>query len=129
MARRTEIMNAIKDYLTSLNVFKKVYTAATDVSKENSFPIAWIFVDTETFPESTLQKTFRELTVLLRICTKATAGDDQINVVIDKVIEVLEKNYTLGGLCIDLKLKTVDTDGGIMYPYSFGDITFKVLLK
>lgn len=129
MSKRTEILIAIRNYLNSLNIFKKVYTAATDLTKENSFPIAWVFVDTETFPDSTLQKTFRELTVLIRLCTKTAVGDDQINEVIDKVIEVLQKNYTLGGKCVDLRLVNVDTDGGVMYPYSIGDINLKVLLK
>lgn len=129
MVNRAAILSELKTLLTNLSIFKKIYTASTDIAKESSFPVAWVLLEEERFPDSTLQKTFRDIYGRIRICVKSNIGEDVLNPILDSVVAALQTNYTLNGACIELQLSAIETDGGVLYPYSIGDVEIRMLAK
>lgn len=129
MAKRADIVSNMKQILEGITELKIVRTSQTDITKENSFPIAWVLLEDETFPSESLQKNFRQMNMIVRICVKQNIGDDVLNPLLDKIIGVLETNYTINGTVINSNILRLETDYGLLYPYAVVDFIMELLTK
>jgi hypothetical protein len=128
MAKRRELLDEIKLMFEATNLFQKVYTAQTQLDKENSFPVMWILLGDEAYPDATMQRPFRIIELTLRIAIQQKTGEDNMSPLLDDVLETLLKNYTLNGKVINTELVGLDTDDGLFYPHVLCDINCNLVL-
>jgi len=128
-ANRSNIITQAKAVISEITGFKKIYTAQTSLSKENSFPICWVLLGDEFFSPATLKTDYRNIDLIVRIATKQVQGTDNLNPLIDEVVAKLTENYTLNGSVIKLDIKSVETDEGLLYPYSVADIICECMVR
>jgi len=129
---RTNIKNELVNILEELDIFYKVYKENTDIEKEKSFPIAWIYVGPESINDGEMSTTnyMRSITVDITIGTRhqSTADTDMDNL-IDLVFDTLKSNYTINGEAINLTPLSIMTDQGFFHPYALATLSFQVLTR
>jgi len=126
---RTNIITQANSIISEITDFKKIYTAQTSLSKEHSFPICWVLLGDETFSPATLKQDYRNIELIFRIATKQSQGEDNLNPLIDKVVEKVSSNFTLNGSIIKLEIVNIETDDGLLYPYSVADIVCECMVR
>lgn len=126
---RTNILKQAKTIIENLKLFKKVYTAQTQLSKEHLFPICWVLLGDEDFSPATLKTDYRTITIIFRIAVKQDKGEDNLNPLIDKIVETLTNNFTLNSSVIKLDIVRVETDEGLLYPYAVADIICESMVR
>lgn len=128
---RTTIMSAIKTILDNSGYFKTVYTAQTDINKENSFPIAWVLLGNEGIGNkgNNINKSGRSITAFVRLGVKQSRGVDSINPLIDNVYDTLDANNTLNDSCLSCSIVEITTSEGLLYPYEVAEIVLDILIR
>jgi len=118
--------------LTDIGIFYKVYKENTDIEKEKSFPIAWVYVGPENISAGDVSTTcyMRTITVEITIGTKhqSIESTDMDNL-IDSVFTTLKSNYTINGSAINLTPISIMTDQGFFHPYALATLSFQVLTR
>ena len=129
---RTNIKSALVDILEELGIFYKIYKENTDIEKEKSFPIAWVYVGPESISDGEMSQTcyMRSITVEVTIGTKhqSIESTDMDNL-IDLVFNTVKTNYTLNGEAINLTPLSIMTDQGFFHPYALATLSFQVLTR
>ena len=129
MLNRTNIIKKAKEIIKEVPDFKKIYTAQTSLSKEHSFPICWVLLGDEDLSPATLKDNYRFITLVFRIAVKQDKGEDSLNPLIDAVVEKLEPEITLRDSVIKSDIISIETDEGLLYPYSVADIICECMVR
>jgi len=126
---RTKIKDELVNILTDLGVFYKVYKENTDIEKEKSFPIAWIYVGPENISAGDVSQTcyMRNITVDITIGTKHQSIDSTLlDDLIDLVFDTMKANYTINRTAINLTPLSIMTDQGYFHPYALATLSYNV---
>ena len=129
---RVDVKDAVKSILEDLSVFYKIYTEPTDVEKEKSFPIAWIYLSGENITDGDISYTnyMRNITLEITVGVKhQSVKSIDLDVLIDRVFEAMKTNYTLTNTVINLTPLSVLTDRGMFHPYAFASLTYELQVR
>jgi len=129
---RYDIKMATKEILESMEIFYKIYTEPTDIEKERSFPIAWIYLGPESVDDGDISYTnyMRNIDMEITVGSKhSSIGDKDTDMLIDKVFETLKSNFTLNGTAINLTPVSVLTDQGYFHPYALASISYTIQMR
>jgi len=129
---RYDIKVAVKKLLEDLDIFYRIYIEPTDIEKEKSFPIAWIYLGPENTIDGELTKTnyMRSVSLEITIGVKHLSTDSpDMDLLLDKVYNMLKSNYTLNGTVINLTPTNLTTDQGMFHPYSLASLNYTVLIR
>ena len=128
---RSSIILELETILNNSGYFKKVYTALTDINKENSFPIAWILLGNEGIGSegNTIDISGRIISGYIRLGVKQNRGKDEINPLIDNIYSLLKDNNTLNDSCLKCEIKSITTSEGLLYPYEVAEIVLNILIR
>jgi hypothetical protein len=124
---RKEILNALADAIKNTDKFKKVIKGVLPpVPNINSFPAIALAIDKENrervnVPGCEFQS---ELLIVGIIYTKSgkTIYEDVISDLIYAVEEAIQTDETLNNLVIDIYVRSVAQDGGLLHPYQLCEL-------
>lgn len=127
MSARNDILNTLVAAVDSSGNFKKVYKGIVPpIPKIKSFPSVAFAISKENrervnVPGCQFQS---ELHIIGMIYTRADKIDytDEISDLLYVIEETVQSNANLNDLVIDIFVKQVTQDGGILYPYSLCEL-------
>ncbi len=131
MSTRIEIKSAVVDILTASGLFMKILTEPSDIEKERSYPIVWIYLGDEMILDGAISTTcyMRNITLEITLGAKHLSSDDNMDELIDSVFDLMKSNFTLNGTAINLTPTSVRTDQGYLHPYALAAISFTVTTR
>ena len=131
MSKRVEIKNAVIALLESTSQFYKVHKEPTDIEKERSFPVAWVYLGPETILDGAISTTcyMREISLEVTIGVNHNNYDNDMDELIDYVFDFMKDEYTLSGTAINLTPTDIRTDQGYFYPYALATLNFMVTTR
>ena len=131
MSKRVEIKDAVVNLLHNTGKFYKVHKEPTDIEKERSFPVAWVYLGPETVLDGAISTTcyMREISLEVTIGVNHTNFDDDMDELIDFVFDFMKDEYTLSGASINLTPTDIRTDQGYFYPYALATLNFTVTTR
>jgi len=124
---RKEILNALETALVNSNLFKKVYKGVLPpLPSVNSFPAIAIAIDKErrervNIPGCQFQSELNIIGIIYNRVSKTTY-DDVLSDLIYGVENVIQSDVTLNDLVIDIYVKEIVQDGGLLHPYQLAEL-------
>jgi hypothetical protein len=124
---RKEILNALVNAVKNTNKFKKVIKGVLPpIPNIKSFPAAAFAIDKENrerinVPGCEFQS---ELLIVGIIYTKSgkTSYEDVISDLIYSIEEAIQSDEALNNLVIDVYVKSIAQDGGLLHPYQLCEL-------
>lgn len=131
MSKRTDLISSVITILEEPGVFYKIYDEPTDIEKERSFPIAWVYLGSEDIGDGDISTTnyFRTINLEVTIGSKHNSTNTSMNDLIDLIFDLMKTHYTLGGEAINVTPISIVTDLGYFHPYALSSINFRVLTR
>ena len=125
---REQIFEALVKAIKDSNKFKKVYSGVLPpIPNVKSFPSVAIVIDTEKRERVNITScTFQsmlQITIMLYGKAKTNAYTDVLSEKIKDLEEIIQKDETLNNLVLDVFVKSIQQDGGILYPYQLAEMT------
>ena len=131
MANRASIKDAVIKILTVSGLFMKILDEPSDVEKERSYPVAWVYLGDEYIRDGCISTTnyMREINLEITIGALHKTTDDNMDTLIDAVFELMRSQFTLQGTAINLTPVDVRTDQGYLHPYALAALNFVVTTR